>query len=710
MISSNIHIPKRRRLRQAIYACLIVLCGHVNGQAQAREAIDSLLNAATNSTQHDSLKVKNYILLGRAFEGVDMDSAMVYYEAALALTALPSLAPYPEQEARVLENIGFAYIYGQNNYKRGLKYIKDALAVHQKNFNMAEAAKTQYNLGVFLANLEEYDSALFYYRQVLLSNAQLEDTIRLHESYNNIGLLYFYRSELDKAADYLIKAAITKEAMGETRELYHTYLNLGLIFAELEQYQKAIKYYQKAGQEAQQQPSSLALCLKNIGDSYRQQGDLEQAINYYTEANDLYTQENNQFGMADYLLNMALVSIDNRNYQHAENLLQETFKYEPSTGRKFKSSVLITLADVSIILADSVYIDQPSTQQKYIANAIKYIDKAWILTSDLGTKKKQLNASLLSSRLYQRIGDYNRALFFSNQANELINSISQKEQKKAIANAIYRYETDKIETENTLLKQERIVKETQVQRQRLLIIASISTALLIALITAIIYRSKQKLAVAKKAVDQALKDKDLLIKEVHHRIKNNLQIVSGLLELQAQELDDDSMVFVFSEGKNRVKAMGLIHQQLYQHTHVSTLNFNLFTSQLLQELSHSYDPDGAIKYHIEIPKSIELDIDVTIPLGLITNELISNSYKYAFQGSIEKPMLTVRFMEEKPAHYCLTVSDNGVGMDIASEKDKSFGLRLVYRLSRQLGGKINYIQSQENRFELTFEHHTAYSS
>ncbi len=188
---------------------------------------------------------------------------------------------------------------------------------------------------------------------------------------------------------------------------------------------------------------------------------------------------------------------------------------------------------------------------------------------------------------------------------------------------------------------------------------------------------------------EAVKEKEVLLKEVHHRVKNNLQIVSSLLNLQSAYLRNEYDRELFRESQNRVKAMALLHEKLYQSDHLDRIDFGEYLHSLVSTLFQSYRPTvGTVRYTLDVD-TIPLDIDEAIPCGLIAGELFSNALKHAFPngraGSVE-----ISFKRSAPSELRLSVSDDGIGMkyDFKEEQGGPLGLQLVKSLAGQLGGVL----------------------
>jgi PAS domain S-box-containing protein len=217
----------------------------------------------------------------------------------------------------------------------------------------------------------------------------------------------------------------------------------------------------------------------------------------------------------------------------------------------------------------------------------------------------------------------------------------------------------------------------------------------------------QDITERKRAVEQikaSLREKEILLREIHHRVKNNLQIISTLLYLQSGYIKDKEAFEMFKESQNRLKSMALIHDKLYQFKDLGKIDIAEYIRELATDLFHSYGvkPDG-VKLKIDVHEVL-LGVDTAIPCGLIINELVSNSLKHAFldgrEGTIRIELL--RSVNENT--FILIVSDNGVGFpkDLDFRNTETLGLQLVITLVEQLKGTIELDRSRGTEFTITF--------
>lgn len=209
---------------------------------------------------------------------------------------------------------------------------------------------------------------------------------------------------------------------------------------------------------------------------------------------------------------------------------------------------------------------------------------------------------------------------------------------------------------------------------------------------------------SEQRIQEALAQKDLLLREVHHRVKNNLQVIHSLLDLQAMRLQDRDVVGALRESQNRIRSMSLIHQTLYQSENVAQVDFARFLDELVRGLTDSYRPEaGLVQIGVQA-HGIKLPINEAIPCGLVINELVSNALKHGFpqgrHGRIE-----VELREPAPGEMELSVSNDGVPIaeDHNLRQTQTLGLQLVQLLTRQLGGVLDIHRSDPVRFELRFK-------
>jgi len=202
---------------------------------------------------------------------------------------------------------------------------------------------------------------------------------------------------------------------------------------------------------------------------------------------------------------------------------------------------------------------------------------------------------------------------------------------------------------------------------------------------------------AAEIVKSSLREKELLLKEIHHRVKNNLQITSSLLRLQAAKIADAAVRQVLRESQDRIRSMALVHEMLYRSQDLARVDFPQYVRALVPQLFRSYNPGGRIRYRVEIDE-IVFGVDLAVPCGLIINELVANALKHAFPGD-RRGEICVRMRLEQD-RYRLSVEDDGIGFPAGLDVSQTgtLGLQLVRTLTEQIGGRLQEKTGQGTAF------------
>lgn len=310
-------------------------------------------------------------------------------------------------------------------------------------------------------------------------------------------------------------------------------------------------------------------------------------------------------------------------------------------------------------------------------SAMSYGKQVLALCISLGSPFRLVNAYKVLSGLYKRAGRYDSALYYRELGFNLADSLTNVKKAALIAESQTKYETGKKEERITELD-----KLNAISNQRLWLAFGM-VALFAVLILVAVFQNR-RLQKQKAQIQEQSNRLQWMMKELHHRVKNNLQIVSSLLSLQTYRLKDEESVSAIRESQLRVQAMSLIHQRLYQVDDVSLVNFKLYLDDLVETLMRSYGY-GADDFDLLIKVDKEfLDVDTVMPMGLLVNEIITNSFKYAYKN-VSRPLLHIS-LSATDNQLQLAIRDNGPGMAPAASatNKQGFGKKLIEALSKQL--------------------------
>jgi two-component sensor histidine kinase len=332
--------------------------------------------------------------------------------------------------------------------------------------------------------------------------------------------------------------------------------------------------------------------------------------------------------------------------------------------------------------------------------------------------KSKLDIAKQYANYYDKIGSKQLSILHLNKYIILRDSFEKEENLKElidlqIANQIEEKENLIAENQKKITAKNNEVLREKIIRNSLLV----GGVLLIVIIIVIAYQlikvntQKKLLEVKNKKIKtrnsiiyKSLAEKDLLVKEVHHRVKNNLQIVSSLLKLQTLKTTNKDIQVSLGEAQDRINSMAVLHQLLYKNNQMTRLSFKDYLSTLITQISSSF---SSINKKILINVSLielELDIDTAIPLGLITNEIMSNAYKHAF-SELKEGVINIELGKQHKDTYFLKISDNGVGIpanfDLSSIE--SLGLDIVSILSEQIDAELKIFNNNGAHFEIVFK-------
>ncbi len=321
-------------------------------------------------------------------------------------------------------------------------------------------------------------------------------------------------------------------------------------------------------------------------------------------------------------------------------------------------------------------------------------------TREQGAPARIQNAYQSMYKSFKTGGQMDSALHYYILSDAINDSLTNLARTNQVMNLQVQYETAKKQ-----LEIDRLARERSGQNKR--IMALIVGFVLIACLAAAMLYLLRRVSRQKKQIELQSRRLEVVMKELHHRVKNNLQIVSSLLSLQTYKLEDAETISVLKESQQRVQAMSLIHQRLYTADMLTAVNMKEYITDLVESLllAYGYGP-GEFDLNISIKKEL-LDVEKALPIGLLVNEMVTNALKYAYH-SISNPSLVVQ-LTETADHLSLMVKDNGAGLDVVgwSQKGTSFGKQLISVLGKQLRAQQSVAVDNGTTFTIEIPHKAA---
>ena len=364
------------------------------------------------------------------------------------------------------------------------------------------------------------------------------------------------------------------------------------------------------------------------------------------------------------------------------------------------------IAYANILLAEIYYADQKYTL------AQKHAKKGLTIALSYGHKIKIRMAYLISSKVSEKLGLYNEALQHFKHYKLVNDEVQQKERNAYSSEMETKYEVEK--KNNTILTIENENKQIAAQKEAaynqrniIIVFVIILSALVIALIVFQIKlrRSNKNLVEQKEVIqevnyelEKTVNYKDVLLKEVHHRVKNNLQVICSILEMQADSSDSNKLKDKLQTSMDRVFSMALVHEQLYSNDTNEFIDAHEYLHEIVSAVMGSQQNiDKNVALDLSITE-VKLPLNIALPLGMILNELISNAFKYAF--NTEQKGLLKLSLKQKDAAVIICISDNGPGIDLDNKSEKSIGLQIANDFMYQLKGELKTFNNNGTNYKL----------
>ncbi|MCB0655528.1 MAG: tetratricopeptide repeat protein [Saprospiraceae bacterium] len=572
-------------------------------------------------------------------------------------------------------------------------YLDEAASIKSFAGDPKWAVQITYLRGQFEERSNRFDSARVYFQIVLdQQNTGHFDTSLVSAAYYKMGDMSRREGHQDQAIEFFQKSIQLDEADGDQHSVAGTRIALGVIYKNLGLYDEAVEYYNQAYQtyEAESHYENMATCILNIANVYSRQAKYSEAITSFQKALEISEHATDRENLQAYIFgNLGNCYTQQGDHARALEYTQKAYAImKDNAGPEEQATMLIGISNSQRKLGQ-------------INEAIHTLEKADELSkSGDGLLQVQARIQLLFYHTYvdlKRIEDADKAIGLYLKLHD---SLQRQEVSKQLLEVNTKYETEKKENQIELLNAENKLVAANLRASKNRNIGLLAGFIVVGLLLTVVYRLFQRTKVQNAQITLALKEKETLLKEIHHRIKNNLQVISSLLALQSEHVVDDRALSALQEGQDRVQSMALIHQNLYQEDHLTGVSVKDYFEKLIRNLFNSYNIHrDQIKLELNV-EELNLDVDTVVPIGLIVNELVSNSLKYAFPGK-RKGTISVS-LGALGDLLKLEIMDDGIGMTDKEIESlgTSFGHRLVEIFTRQLKGKMRIDGTSGTRIQI----------
>jgi two-component system, sensor histidine kinase PdtaS len=533
--------------------------------------------------------------------------------------------------------------------------------------------------------------------------------------YFHLALINRYKGNLDKALYYILECAKSTEKGGDRRVKSNCYGELALIYQELGQTDKSIEWYGKTLDIRKKDGYETYVIYRTAGfliQELLKQGGQKKALEVLTRLPiDNPPQTAYEWALlfqvrANYYSVLKQYALAEKNYQEMIN----------SKGFSEEKSEVTTIAYQDM---GEFYLGR-----KEYNKAGEYLTKS--LDADNGgtTLSRIRDIHLMLYKVDSSTGNYLSAINHLRTHQQLKDSIFNEAKSKQIQELEIRYETGKKEQSIQLLEKEGILQQSklvQANNTRNWILGAV--ILLLTIVALLLYQARlkqqtnKKLQLQQKEIGQQnlslqhlVNEKEWLVKEIHHRVKNNLHTISGLLDTQVSFVKTDEAVLALNDSQRRVQAMSLIHQKLYQTENLSVVEMSGYIHELVDHLSHSLSVSNRILFKLEIENMV-LNLSYALPLGLILNEAITNSIKYAFPGN-KDGVISILLKKQEGLHCLLTIADNGTGLPpgFNHQRSSSMGMKLMKGLSDDIHAGFSITNNNGTEINISFKYDASVSN
>ncbi len=535
------------------------------------------------------------------------------------------------------------------------------------------------------------DSTYFHDKKTLEYLLQTEEREKIARAYDRVGKDLVSMGRFLQAEEHLFEVVRIYEELEQPINIGKAYASLNYLFRESKDYDQALQYGEK----------SLELFEAHYSDEDELIEPLLGLIHTYPKV-----------GKADLGLEKAqqVVDIITRKYDGAANI-------HMANVRAWRGKVYVELEEFDKALADFFYswnliktvvekeeeadgwkgdIGNVYRLQGKYREAIPYIMASLVHHQERGIQNGELleNKQFWLAECYEKINQPDSAMLYLNHAR--LAKIQRLTEALAAVKSELRIKYDSDKKEATISDQQaQIRQQTKVQRLSI----GIGGLMILLLGSGFFsYRTNlqknkqlqilnEDLAITNHQLDQRNAQNELLLKEIHHRVKNNLEIVSSLLELQLHQTSDTVAKSVMMESQIRVRSMGILHQKLFRGSNYMAIEMKDYFRNLSENLLDAFNASEKVEvdYHME---PIELDVDTALPIGLIVNEVMTNSLKYAFPGNVNGK-INISLISYNDQHLHLSIADDGIGKGyIEKARGSGFGTQLITLLTRQLNGTM----------------------
>lgn len=520
----------------------------------------------------------------------------------------------------------------------------------KKRLLFSYLAATINNKAIVTHEEGNYVEALKYYHECIAIQEQIKDSVLLPETYNNLGSLYHDIKNFKKAEYFYNKSLRLCEKYNNHRCIAMSLTNLGQILSDRKELDSALVFLNRSlkVRELSKETYGIGITYNLLGEVYFRKEEYSKAVEYFNKSLVLERNHNDYKGVA-----------------------------------------------ISLIYLGNVYIKKQDFVQ------VKRIGiEALEIAKTENALEIQVKATKLLRDAYQSEQNWKEAFIMEQSYTRLRDSIQNEKIEKSIIIKQTTFDLQQKQNEIELLSTKNDLQSLTLRNNRIVLSIAVFGILLISFIALFTKRVLNKNKLVSKLLMKQNEEKQVMMKEIHHRVKNNLQVVNSLLRLQSKEVKDSKVIDMFKNTQRRVLSMAKLHENMYSTENLKLINVKKHLSGLISDIIDSYDLGKEINIELNIIDE-EFSIKTLLPLSLIVNEIITNSLKHAFVNK-QKGNVLLELKNINKEDFKMIIGDDGIGFQPLEERS-GLGIKLIKIFSRQLNGTIRLLEKEGAYYELEFK-------
>ncbi len=561
-----------------------------------------------------------------------------------------------------------AYYWHTRNLDSAMYFTSIGLKISRAKKKTAWEGKFQITEGAILLRMEKLDSAF----DVLESAKQKVPEADLPFLNTQLGYVYERRGQIDTAADYALESLRLGKKLNDKKAIALAYSDLSNLFWKQSKFDQGLEYGLNSLSTFEERGINdldYDFTLYIVGNNYLALKKYTEALKYYEHSITIGERYGFYNNLSDVYISLVDLYAYLNEFDKASAAGENAIKYADLLHNNFML-MRSWLSVGKLQYLQGKYVTSIASLQKCIEIATINFGDNYFLSMAYETLGKAYAGNHNYQDAYTAFAAYDKhkSAVFTAEADERISLLQTK------------FEVAK--KESTIGSQQTMLKAQKVTQTYIIIIAALLLVFL-----AIVFKLLQDNRRKNKLLSQQNKEKEFLLKEIHHRVKNNLEIISSLLALQSEQITDPNVVEAMQESQNRVHSMSMIHQRLYQGKNLATIEMKDYFINLGSHVAESFGAEETISMDYNMD-ALELDVDTAVPLGLIVNEVLTNAFKHAFPGK-RAGRISIGLKQAENRQLELTVTDNGIGQQAEKEVTPAgFGKQLISLLTQQLNGKM----------------------